>query len=183
MNNQTRVERYQQAIEEAITDSPRVTLWSKIKKAIKVTVITAASLFALLVTCLIVDIANDTPEEKAAYTNPKKVTTKKTLPQEVKVAGTQSIDYKRATLRQILSQQYSMVSAYEVKAVNGDTYSLENVDRNSVDKGEFALESKYQVGDVVVIMWANDGGDEIAGSVKLASASELDTQWNKAGDN
>lgn len=182
MNNQTRVERYQQAIEEAITDSPRVTLWSKIKKAIKVTVITAASLFALLVTCLIVDIANDTPEEKAAYMNPKKETAKKTLPQEVKVAGTQSIDYKRATLRQILSQQYPMVSAYEVKAVNGDTYSLENVDRNSVDKGDFALEGKYQVGDVVVIMWANDGGDEIAGSVKLASAAELDVQWNKGGN-
>lgn len=183
MNNQTRVERYQQAIEEAISDSPRVTLWSKIKKAIKVTVITATSLFALLVACLIVDIANDTPEEKAAYTNPKKETAKKTLPQEVKVAGTQSIDYKRATLRQILSQQYPMVSAYEVKAVNGNTYSLENVDRNSVDKGEFALEGDYQVGDVVVIMWANDGGDEIAGSVKLASAIELDAQWNKAGDN
>lgn len=185
MNNQTRVERYQQAIEEAISDSPRVTLWSKIKKAIKVTVITAASIFALLVTCLIVDIANDTPEEKAAYMNeqPKKETAKKTLPQEVKVAGTQSIDYKRATLRQILSQQYPMVSAYEVKAVNGDTYSLENVDRNSVDKGDYALEGKYQVGDVVVIMWANDGGDEIAGSVKLASANELDVQWNKGGVN
>lgn len=183
MSNQTRVERYQQAIEEAITDSPRVTLWSKIKKAIKVTVITAASLFALLVTCLIVDIANDTPEEKAAYMNPKKETTKKTLPQEVKVAGTQSIDYKRATLRQILSQQYPMVSAYEVKAVKGNTYSLENVDRNSVDKGDFALEGKYQVGDVVVIMWANDGGDEIAGSVKLASANELDVQWNKGDVN
>lgn len=180
MSNQTRVERYQQAIEEAITDQPTVTIWSKIKKAIKVTVITAASLFALLVTCLIVDIANDTPEEKATYMNEQP---KKTLPQEVKVAGTQSIDYKRATLRQILSQQYPMASAYEVKAVNGEVYSLENVDRNSVDKGDFALEGSYQVGDVVVVMWANDGGDEIAGSVKLASASELDVQWNKAGDN
>lgn len=180
MSNQTRVERYQQAIEEAITDRPTVTIWSKIKKAIKVTAITAASLFALLVTCMIVDIANDTPEEKAAYMNEQP---KKTVPQEVKVAGTQSIDYKRATLRQILSQQYPMVSAYEVKAVNGDTYSLENIDRNSVDNGDFALEGNYQVGDVVVIMWANDGGDEIAGSVKLASAGELDTTWNKAGDN
>lgn len=182
MSNQTRVERYQQAIEEAIADRPTVTIWSKIKKAIKVTAITAASLFALLVTCLIVDIANDTPEEKAAYEQPKKETAKKTVPQEVKVAGTQSIDYKRATLRQILSQQYPMVSAYEVKAVNGDTYSLENVDSNSVDKGDFALEGEYQVGDVVVIMWADDAGEEIAGSVKLASAGELDLQWNKGGN-
>lgn len=178
MSNQTRVERYQQAIEDAITDRPTVTIWSKIKKAIKVTAITAASLFALLVTCMIVDIANDTPEERAAYEQPKK-----TVPQEVKVAGTQSIDYKRATLRQILSQQYPMVSAYEVKAVNGGTYNLENVDRNSVDNGDFALEGEYQVGDVVVIMWADDSGEEIAGSVKLASAGELDLQWNKGGDN
>ena len=186
MVNETRVQRYQQAIEEAISEERpvRSTIWSKLMKAIKVTVITAASLFALLVTCLIVDISNDTPEEKTAYMNeqPKKAEAKKALPQEVKVAGTQSIDYKRATLRQILSQQYPLVSAYEVKAVNGEVFSLESVDPNSKDSGDFALEGEYQVGDIVVVMWAGDD-DEIAGSVKLASAGELDVTWNKGGVN
>ena len=183
MSNQTRVERYQQAIEEAITDRPTVTIWSKIKKAIKVTVITVASLFALLVTCMIVDIANDTPEEKAAYEQPKQETAKKTVPQEVKVAGTQSIDYKRATLRQILSQQYPLVSAYEVVEVENGQYHLVDVNPAGNDQGTFALDGEYQVGDVVVIMWADDAGEEIAGSVKLASAGELDLQWNKGGNN
>lgn len=190
MINQTRMERYQQAIEEATTIEERPARQSAlhtIVKAIKITAITAVSIFALLLTALIVDISNDTPEEKAAYgvhveEKKQEKPAQQVLPTEVKVAGTQSIDYKRATLRQILSQQYPLVSAYEVKAVNGEVYSLVSVDPNSKDSGDFALEGQYQVGDIVVVMWAGDS-DEIAGSVKLASAGELDVQWNKGGTN
>ncbi|PEM30195.1 hypothetical protein [Bacillus wiedmannii] len=183
-NLNEQVHNYTATIEEAISEErPVRSTWKKVKKAIKVTAFSVAAVFALLVTCLIVDISNDTPEERAAYEQPKKVEAKKVLPQGVKVAGTQSIDYKRATLRQILSQQYPMVSAYEVKAVKGGTYNLENVDPKSMDSGDFTLDGEYQVGDVVVIMWANDGGDEVASSVKLASAGELDIQWNKGGNN
>lgn len=154
-------------------------MMNKLWKITKVTLTTVGAIFLALVALMAYDISND-PKEVAT-----KQETKQVIPTEVKVAGTQSIDYKRATLRQILSQQYPLVSAMEVtwKHGNSGTYDLKNVDPKVDEHDTFTLEGDYQVGDIVVVVWGGDSGEDIVGSVKLADASELDIQWNKGGSN
>lgn len=181
MTNETRVQRYQQAIEEAISEErPVRSTWKKVKKAIKVTLFSVAAMFALLVTCLIVDISNDTPEERAIYEQPKQ---DEKVPAQVK--GTNTINYREATLRSILSQEVPMVTSFEVTAKQDEqgTYTLANVNGDKNDVDTYALEGDYQVGDVITVLWATSDSSEIAGETKVGTIKELDTKYYKGGNN
>jgi len=72
-NLNEQVQEMNNAIEVACEQAPtneqsKGSLIKKVAKFIKWTAVGTASLFALLVVALIVDMSNDTPQEKAAYT-------------------------------------------------------------------------------------------------------------------
>jgi len=73
-NLNEQVQEMNNAIEEAIEQAPteertRVSLASKVAKAVKRTLISVALLVVALIVALEVDMNNDTPQEKAQYTN------------------------------------------------------------------------------------------------------------------
>ncbi|PGF00874.1 hypothetical protein COF71_13825 [Bacillus toyonensis] len=88
---------------------------------------------------------------------------------------------KQPTLRDILSKPTPMTSSYEVVDVVNGEYHLVDVALDGNDQGTFILEGNYEVGDVVTVMWATEDSAEIAGDVKVGTASELDKQYCKAG--
>lgn len=88
--------------------------------------------------------------------------------------------YELMTTREVLSQTYPLVSSFEVLGYD-DNLGVYNVrDIKDGQKETLALEGTYDPGEILIVLWANDGSGEISGvSVLDEKASDLNSRYFK----
>lgn len=90
------------------------------------------------------------------------------------------------TLKQVITdKKLPKVSYFEVLNVEGTHGEVKVISKDKADEDIITLElgSHYSKGDVIAILWEKDFNGEVAGSTKVASASELDRKWISEQDN
>lgn len=90
------------------------------------------------------------------------------------------------TLKQVITdKKLPKVSYFEVLNVEGTHGEVKVISKDKADEDIITLElgSHYSKGDVIAILWEKDFNGEVAGSTKVASASELERKWITEEDN
>lgn len=89
--------------------------------------------------------------------------------------------YEKATLREITTQTYPLVSTFKVTGHEKNGELLEAVNVSDKDDIVYIENDGYTVGDVIVVLFKNDNS-EIAGTSKLAISQDLDKIWFKGAN-